>query len=162
MGVSTEDFSEGKHMIDICLLLSDAAPEQLFSVSPSGHSMFPFFAGTRDTLFVKKSVFPLKRGDIALYKRANGTCVVHRVHHVNTANSMRSYYMLGDNQVEIEGPLLESQIFGVVSHYIRKGKTIDCSSPWYHFLWWIWMLLRPFRPLILRIWQIIHKKLHGD
>ena len=139
------------------LIMSALEDGQAFAVHPIGYSMFPFFSGNRDTLFLTKPVFPLHRGDIVLYRRTNGVFVVHRIHHITTDNSSSSYYMLGDNQTWIEGPLQESQIHGVVSSYVRKGRKIDCpANKWYNLLWRIWMLLRPCRPVFLKAWRIWH------
>lgn len=154
---SDSDFQSSSRPIDICRLLSDTAPNQLLAVTPRGYSMFPFFSGFRDTLYLKKAEFPLKKGDIVLYRRENGICVVHRIHHSTLQKGVRSYFMLGDSQTELEGPLPEDRIFGVVSHYIRKGKTIDCTSFRYGLLWRIWLFLRPLRPFLLNVWQILHK-----
>ncbi|MBE5936668.1 MAG: hypothetical protein E7265_01405 [Lachnospiraceae bacterium] len=139
-------------------IISMLGDEQYYKISPNGYSMFPFFSGYRDILYVSKPDYPLKRGDIALYVRNDNTHVVHRIHHVNFNNDNREYYMLGDNQTFIEGPISETQIIGVVKKINRKGKEILCdSSKLYITLWKIWIFLRPIRPLFLSLWRIWHK-----
>lgn len=160
---------EGEHLP---LLLSLLKEDQVFPIKPQGSSMFPFFVGNRDTLYIRKPVFPLKRGDIALYRRRNGTYVVHRIHHVTEGccdskifrrrkssgeNHLVQYYMLGDHQVWIEGPIEEYQIYGYVVSYDRKGTYIDCAAnKKYRILWNIWLVIRPFRPMICTVWEWIH------
>lgn len=140
------------------LVLSLLKDETVIPIVPIGNSMFPFFYGGRDTLFVKKAIHPLKRGDIALYRREDGTYVVHRVHHVIRKDNLLEYYMLGDHQTQIEGPLPSGSIHGVVSYYKRKNITIDCkANTIYKFLWQVWMFLRPIRPLCLKIWGVIRR-----
>ncbi len=122
---------------------------QVIPIVPKGTSMCPFFMGDRDTLYLKRPLYPLKRGDIALYQRENGSHIVHRIHHVQKNNKINLYYFLGDNQTWIEGPIPEGKIIGVTSYYMRKSKKIDCTSNWkYNLLWRIWMILRPLRPQI--------------
>lgn len=136
--------------------------EQVIPIMPKGTSMCPFFLGDRDTLYLKRPVFPLKRGDIALYQRGDGTYIVHRVHHIIKQNQSYSYYFLGDNQTWIEGPIGEKQILGVTSYYVRKNKKIDCSSDWtYNLLWRFWMLVRPIRPILNRLFTVLRKILPG-
>lgn len=157
--MNTQDFTIQEEQLPLILSLLDES--QLFPIQPQGCSMFPFFMGNRDTLYIKKPVFPLKRGDIALYRRKNGTYVVHRVHHTKEAAPSRhslQYYMLGDHQTWIEGPIEEDQIYGYVTAYERKGKKIDCASNRkYNLLWRIWMRLRIARPFFCSIWNFIHK-----
>lgn len=141
-------------------LLSLLEEDQVLPITPSGISMFPFFYGGRDTLYIKRPTAPLKRGDIALYRRTDTTFVVHRIHHIQKEKDVSSYYMLGDHQTLIEGPLAESQIYGVVAWYERKGKKIDCTSDKkYNLLWRLWMILRPVRPVFLKGWELLRRLL---
>lgn len=145
------------------LIIQMLKDDQTLAVKPNGLSMFPFFHGERDTLYIGKPVFPLRKGDIALYRRDNGMFVVHRIYKVkNSGSSVKEgsarkvYYMLGDHQTEIEGPLEESTIYGVVKEYLRKDKKIDCRTDrTYNLLWRLWMFIRPLRPVILKIKTLI-------
>ena len=46
----------------------------------SGSSMTPFLVHGRDTVFLSKPVFPLKRGDMVLYRRDTGAYILHQVY----------------------------------------------------------------------------------
>ena len=142
----------------LSILLSVLNEEQVIPIMPKGTSMCPFFLGDRDTLYLRRPVFPLKRGDIALYQRENGTNIVHRIHHIKKDTQGNFYYFLGDNQTWIEGPISENLIMGVTSYYMRKNKKIDCTSNWkYNLLWRLWMILRPLRPILNRFYMIALK-----
>lgn len=144
-------------------LISLLSEEQQIRIHPQGYSMFPFFSGYRDTLYIRRPAAEPKRGDIALYRRDNGMYVVHRIHHSKhttdaTGSDSVQYFFLGDQQTAIEGPLDASQILGIVDHYERKGKCIDCNhNKAYLFLSRLWLILRPVRPLFLKGWTILHR-----
>lgn len=119
----------------------------------SGLSMFPLLAGGRDeavlsTIRGKK----LKRGDIVLYVREDGTHVLHRIQDVKKG----SYFMLGDAHTWIEGPISKEAILAVAVAVVRKNKTISCKRLDYRFISAIWILVRPLRPLIMRVLRKIH------
>ena len=148
-------------MTNILILLSLLQEDQTLKISPQGYSMCPFFVGGRDDVYLKAAVFPLKKGDIALYQRDSGQYIIHRVYRIKNVNSNCEYYMLGDNQTWIEGPIHPSQIHAVTVKFTRKGKMIDCSSnKLYRFLSWIWMAIRPLRPIFIRFWIGIRPTVH--
>lgn len=113
----------------------------------SGLSMYPLLAGGRDeavlsTVQGKK----LKRGDIVLYVREDGTHVLHRVYHIKN----NAFFMLGDAHTWIEGPIKKEDILAVAVSVIRKDKTISCKRFDYRMVSALWLLVRPLRPLIMR------------
>ena len=78
----------------------------IIRLKPQGFSMYPLFIPGRDEALIQQvPVTSLKRNDVALYRRDQGILVLHRIVRV-TANG---YYMTGDNQYEIEGPLRPDQ-----------------------------------------------------
>ena len=50
-----------------------------FKIPITGTSMNPYLVQGRDFVFIEKPVFPLEIGDIPLYRRDDGTFVLHRV-----------------------------------------------------------------------------------
>ena len=128
---------------------------KLFKLSPKGISMYPIIVGKRDFAKLKKIEFPLKRGDICLYRRDNGKYVLHRIYKVDY--DKREYYMMGDYQRIIEGPLREEQMLAVADSIVRKGKEISCSDRRYRFWTSLWMILRPVRPYILKIYDMLKR-----
>lgn len=86
-----------------------------------GVSMNPLLVSGRDKVLIKKVNKPLKKGDIALYKRNNGKYILHRI--IKAKNG--DLVLCGDNQFILEKGIKESQILGVCSGYFKKDKYID-------------------------------------
>ncbi len=120
----------------------------LLRISPSGLSMYPFLVGGRDEVFLRSTTIkkPVK-GDIALFRRDDGMHVLHRIHHIRN----NRYYMLGDAQTRIEGPVDENNVIAVVEAIIRKNRKTNCNNIILKALSGIWTMLRPFRPLIIKL-----------
>lgn len=117
------------------------------STAISGGSMLPFLAEGRDFAILKKPDSPLKKGDIVLFKRNNGSYILHRIRHIRK----NGYYIIGDSQNVIEGPVDKNQIVAVVTSVKRKGKMIYPKNFIWKFYSIIWLRLIPFRHLIFRI-----------
>lgn len=131
--------------------------DKYVKLSPKGGSMLPFLVGDRDEVILKKIKRPLQRGDVVLYRRDNGIYVLHRIHHIDKENEL--YFMIGDSQVWIEGPLERRQVLAVAHGFIRKGKKIRIDKFGYHVFYKVWLFIRPFRPYIIGIWWRFHKYL---
>lgn len=117
----------------------------------SGLSMYPLLVGGRDEVLITTVLGKrLKRGDIVLYVQKDGTYVLHRIHHIKN----NSYYMLGEAHSWIEGPIKEDAVLAIATAVIRKGKMIECSQYSYRIISALWLLMRPLRPIILRIVRI--------
>ena len=123
------------------------AQGQSVQLPPTGWSMYPLIAEGRDQVIIEPaSPAELRRGDVVLYRRDSGILVLHRICRCTEAG----FYMVGDNQRAIEGPLRPDQIKGKMAAVIRKGKTIPVTSPVYRILTGLWLLARPVRPQISR------------
>ncbi|EQB21630.1 hypothetical protein UNSWDHB_1043 [Dehalobacter sp. UNSWDHB] len=119
-----------------------------------GLSMYPLLVGGRDDVLIEAvSGKRLKRGDIVLYIRKDGMHVLHRIHHVEVSG----YYMLGDAQTWIEGPIDEDDVRAVVTTIIRKGKSIECSALAYRWISELWLFMRSVRPQIIKIIHWVHR-----
>lgn len=120
----------------------------------SGSSMAPFLCHQRDTIIISKPDKPLKKGDMVFYIRPTGQYVMHRIQKVDKDGSL---YMIGDNQIEIEGPLPPSCVFGIIHKIIRKGKVMDSSNFWWFFFEKIWINIIPLRRPIAKFVAFIKK-----
>ena len=89
------------------------------SLTITGGSMTPFLAHGRDQVLFRKPDGPLKRGDMAFFRRTTGAYILHRVCRVDRQGS---YYLVGDGQWKVEGPIAPEQAFGVVTGVCRKGR----------------------------------------
>ena len=93
----------------------------------TGNSMMPFLIDRRDQVLIKRIERPLKKGDIAFFQRENGQYIMHRIHFMrkDDRTGENQFYFIGDGQKNIEGPIKETQIFGVITGVLRKGKYLD-------------------------------------
>lgn len=124
---------------DVEKLLSEGKTLQL---KPKGYSMYPLFVPERDEAVIAPlGGKRLKRGDVVLYRRDGGILVLHRI----WRRRGDSFYMVGDNQVEIEGPLRKEQIKGMLVGVVRKEKYFSVKNPAYRAAAGLWLLLRPLR-----------------
>lgn len=89
----------------------------------TGNSMMPFLIDRRDQVLIKRIERPLKKGDIAFFQRENGQYIMHRIHFMrkDDRTGENQFYFIGDGQKNIEGPIKETQIFGVITGVLRKG-----------------------------------------
>lgn len=115
---------------------------EVIQIYPEGYSMYPMFVPGRDAAVIKKAdVKKIRRADVVLYRRKGSILVLHRV--VKCRDGQ--FYMVGDNQMEIEGPVQENQIKGILTAFVRSEHRISVKNPFYVILSGMWLLLRPVR-----------------
>ena len=127
-------------------------------IKPQGYSMYPVLVPGRDEAIIEPvGDRKLRRGDVVLYRRdpqvTGGILVLHRIWKRTEGN----FYMVGDNQTEIEGPLREEQVKGIMVGLLRKGKYVSVQNPIYRIATGGWLLLRPMRPKIAKVVATIKK-----
>ncbi|MBO5460569.1 MAG: S24/S26 family peptidase [Ruminococcus sp.] len=116
----------------------------------AGNSMSPFLIHQRDSICFKKPDRDLRRGDMVFYQRENGQFIMHRIFRVRP----EGYYIVGDAQCEIEGPVKRKQIFALITKVQRKGKWIGPGEFWWEFFEHIWIRVVRFRHFIVKIYGI--------
>lgn len=127
------------------------SPEKLLAegrtiqFKPIGYSMYPLFVPDRDQAVVAPigDIMP-RRGDVVLYRREGGNLVLHRICRYDA----EGFYMVGDNESEIEGPLQREQIKGILVGIIRKGKRFSSKNLLYCSAAGLWLWMRPLRPYL--------------
>ena len=87
---------------------------------------------------------PLRRGDIALYRRDSGGYVLHRV----TAAGER-YTCCGDAQWAQERDIRPDQIVAVAEAFTVRGRWVSVRALRHGVYWHIWLALRPVRRLVI-------------
>ena len=97
-------------------------------ITARGNSMRPMVKNLRDALILTSYKGNAEVGDVILYKRESGALVLHRI--VDKSED-GSYVLMGDFQLVREEGIKESQILASLSGYIRKGRTVLCSSKRY-------------------------------
>ena len=107
----------------------------------SGSSMTPFLVHGRDTVYLSRLERPVRRGDVLLYQRRDGTYVLHRVYSVE----QDSYTMVGDAQTELEPGIRREQMIAIMTSTLRKGKRQAPGCFWWEFFEKIWIRMVPMR-----------------
>lgn len=116
-------------------------------ITVTGMSMYPFLRENIDSVELSKVKFPdIRRGDIVMILRDSKEYVMHRVIKVKE----NCFYIVGDAQQFIEGPLRMDQIFAKITAVWRKDKKIDCLNIWWKLLSELWLILLPFRGFIIK------------
>ena len=126
-----------------------------------GWSMYPLIVYGRDRVVLAPvKGRRLKRLDIVLFRRKGSILVLHRIAKCRrTSDGKNVYYIVGDNQKELEGPVAEEDICGVVTKVIRNGRKISVKDPLYIASVRVWMFLRPVRPVISKVVSRVKKSL---
>ncbi len=119
-----------------------------------GQSMHPFLREDLDRVELSPVFFDgISRADIVLIKRVNGQYVLHRVFRKEKG----SFYIVGDAQQWIEGPLNPHQLVAVVTAVWRGNRKIEVNNCWWKFLSVLWLWLLPFRYQLLKTKRFLRK-----
>jgi len=144
--------------------ISKPSPETLLregktvSISPRGYSMYPLLIPGTDRVVIEPlSGKRLKTGDIALFRRKESKLVLHRIVRKEKSDVGFSYWFCGDNQKEIEGPVSETDICGVVTFIEKKKMKFSVRNPLYVLSVFVWLVLMPLRPNISRLFARLKK-----
>ena len=110
-----------------------------------GVSMQPMLYQNRDLVIIETFEGRLKPYDVALYRRGK-QYVLHRV--LSLGDGV--YYIRGDNTYTIE-TVLEGNVLGVLTGFVRKGKQHQVTEPGYRFYSRFWHFIYPLRLFRLRM-----------
>lgn len=114
--------------------------------NPNGTSMLPTIMNHGDRVVIVKPKSRLKKYQLPLYRRSDGSFVLHRIVRVYAD----TYSACGDNQWHMEHGITDKQIIGVVTHIVRKGKKIDVNkSLLYKIYVVIWVNIMPIRHIVI-------------
>lgn len=119
---------------------------ELFTTA-SGVSMLPCIRPKRDMLHLVKPRKGIRQFDVILYKRKDGSYILHRVMKVQEG----SYVLCGDNQWVLEHGITDEQVLGVLRGFYRGKKYVDCQENYlYHLYVKLWCFSLGIRRWILR------------
>ena len=121
-----------------------------YAVAPiAGTSMMPLLKEGRDRVELEPcSQERLKKGDVVLYKKNDGTLVLHRI--IKTEN--REFFtVLGDHQFKNAERLNKNQIIAVACGFFIKGRYVTEKTRWYRLYKKIWLCNLNFRRIILAV-----------
>lgn len=90
---------------------------------PKGVSMLPMLRQGIDSVMLSPVKGRLKKYDLPLYRRRNGTYVLHRI-----VKAGQTYTCVGDNQFTYEHNVEQEQLLAVVTGFYRdeKFRSVEC------------------------------------
>lgn len=105
-------------------------------VPTRGTSMWPLLkAGKSLVQVAARDGKQFRKGDIVLYRRKDGTLVLHRIIKVGEEDT---FLVCGDHQWKLEEEVQEGQILAVAQGFFRNGRYIDEKTWWYRLYKTIW------------------------
>ena len=117
-----------------------------FVITVTGNSMTPTLHHLKDRVeLVSVDQRPVRKGEIILFQRATGECILHRV--LREENQL--YRVNGDAQTWVEW-VSPKRVLAVVSRVQRGGKWISCDGKRYRAYVWLWSRIIPFRPYVFK------------
>ena len=121
-----------------------------YAVAPiAGTSMMPLLKEGRDRVELEPcSQERLKKGDVVLYKKNEGTLVLHRI--IKTENG-EFFTVLGDHQFNNDERVNNNQIIAVACGFFIKGLYVTEKTRWYRMYKKIWLCNLNFRRIILAV-----------
>ena len=122
--------------------------------SVTGSSMFPLLADRRDSVTLS-SVDVVKKYDIVLHQREDGTYIMHRV--IGIKNGMLT--IAGDNENIKELNVPVSAVIAKVTSFTRKDKIYNMKELWYRLYCRLWLAVFPMRLNILGLLLTIRRRM---
>lgn len=98
-----------------------------FATKPKGTSMYPMLRINCDSVCIVKAELPLKKYDVALYRRKSGSLVLHRI----VGFDEKGYVCCGDNQSFYEHGVTDDMIVGVLDSWYIGGKKHSVNDKGY-------------------------------
>ena len=124
-----------------------------YAVVPiKGTSMMPLLKEGRDRVELKPYCHErLKKGDVVLYKKNDGTLVLHRI--IKTENG-EFFTVLGDHQFKNAERVNKNQIIAVACGFFIKGRYVNEKTRWYRLYKKIWLCNLNVRRIILAVLRL--------
>ena len=119
------------------LIKERLAAGQPVRFSPKGTSMLPMLRQGIDSVVLSPLPEKLKKFDLPLYQRDDGSFVLHRIVKVGD-----TYTCIGDNQFQTEPGLRYEQMIGVVTAFYREKTRWEVSSNAYRIYCRLWHFTR--------------------
>lgn len=139
----------------IPLIEATITENAVFPLEVTGTSMTPTLYSNRDVVhLVSPDCKTPEKYDIVLFKRTDGTVILHRIIKILSENR---FLINGDSQVWTE-EINSSQIIAVTKSYSRNNKTISCVTTGYKIKSALWCSTRKLRPFLFKVSGIIKRK----
>ncbi len=112
-----------------------------------GISMRPMLISGRDQVVLSVPSRPLRVDDVVLYRRGKNY-VLHRIIGIRSGELV----IRGDNCIEIERGLVESDIIAILVGFYKGNRYIDCeTSSGYKLYVKAWKIISPLWRVVLRL-----------
>ena len=119
-----------------------------------GDSMLPLLRQGKDLFVIsRKPEGRLKKYDVPLYKRDDGTYVLHRIIKVRR----HDYVLCGDNRWQCEKGISDRHVIGVMTAIVRDGTSISVTDGKYRLYVHLWCDFFLVRAFILRFRALLRK-----
>ena len=124
-----------------------------YAVAPiTGTSMLPLLKEGRDRVELEPCCQErLKKGDVVLYKKNDGTLVLHRI--IKTENG-EFFTVLGDHQFKNAERVNKNQIIAVARGFFIKGRYVTEKTRRYRLYKKIWLSSLTVRRCFLALLSI--------
>lgn len=131
-----------------------------YAVVPiKGTSMMPLLKEGIDRVELKTYCHErLKKGNVVLYKKNDGTLVLHRI--IKTENG-EFFTVLGDHQFENAERVNKNQIIAVACGFFIKGRYVNEKTRWYRLYKKIWLSSLTVRRCFLALLSLKKKDKRG-
>ena len=133
-------------------------------IVPSGYSMYPLVNPNHGDAVILEPLGDRrpKKGEVVLFRRCSTAnpgegdlLVLHRIVRVTA----EGYYLVGDNQSQPEGPVERSQMCGVMTAVVKRGRRLSVTDLRYRLLCGLWRFFLPIRPTLLRFAAMCRKRI---
>lgn len=122
-----------------------------------GVSMLPLLRQGKDLFTVrKKGAERCRKYDVVLYRRPPDRYVLHRV----IAVREHDYVIRGDNCIGKEYGITDDEILGVMTEFVRGGKTHSVSETGYRLFSRFWVAAAPLRIFLQKCKRKIKRMRH--
>lgn len=119
-----------------------------------GNSMNPFLVDGRDQVtlspFIEKELQP---GAVVLARESGGRLLLHRI--IRRQGEVLT--MLGDGNIQYTEETCISNVIGIMTKTIRKGKEYACNERTWQWYSALWFKLRPMRKELLSLFRILQR-----
>ena len=120
------------------------------TIAVKGYSMRPFLEHERDKV-VLDAPRELKVGDAVLAEIFKDHYVLHRIIDIQGDRIT----LMGDGNIRGTETCRRSDVAGIVTHYLRPGRTLEASDPQLQSRIRLWRRLLPVRRYLLFIYKVI-------
>lgn len=127
------------------------------TITVKGWSMRPFLEHQRDKVILDTPKCA-KVGDAVLAEILPGKYVLHRIIEIiphATNEGLDKITLMGDGNIQGTEQCQRKDVCGIVTHYIRPGRTIPSNDPKLVGRIRLWKKLLPFRRFLLLIYKSI-------